>query len=67
MDILLGLKEAQQITPFSYSKLLRLAKSGELPFKKLGATWVIPRSALYRALGMELPEDEEVPKDEHAC
>ena len=43
----------------SYSKAQKLAKAGALPFKKLGATWVIPQSALYRELGMEPPNENK--------
>lgn len=40
----------------SYSKAQKLAKAGELPFRKLGKTWYIARSALYRELGLEYPD-----------
>lgn len=43
----------------SYSKAQKLAKAGELPFRKLGKTWYIARSALYRELGLEDPDDRK--------
>ncbi len=42
----------------SYSKAQKLAKAGAFPFKKVGCSWMIPRSALYAELGLELPDDE---------
>lgn len=59
MDTLINLTQACSVLGCSYSKAQKLAKAGALPFRKLGATWVIPRSALYRELGLELPEDED--------
>lgn len=60
MDRLLNLAEACRIMEVSYSKGQKLAKAGALPFKKLGATWVISRSSLLRELGLEdLDEDKE--------
>lgn len=58
MDKLLSLRKSGEITGYSYSKMQKLAKSGALPFRKLGSTWVIPQSVLYRELGLELPNDE---------
>lgn len=55
MDTLLSLKEACQIMSISYTKGQRLAKAGALPFRKLGSTWVIPRSVLCKELGLEGP------------
>jgi hypothetical protein len=62
MDVLLNLTQSCKIMGISYSKGHVLAKSGALPFKKLGSTWVIPRSILYRELRLELPESEQGPK-----
>lgn len=59
MDKLLTLRQSSEIMNTSYSKAQKLAKSGELPFKKLGSTWVIPQSALFRALGLESSDDTE--------
>lgn len=58
MDILINLADACKIMGCSYSKGQKLAKTGKLPFKKLGATWVIPRSVLYRELGLEPPKED---------
>lgn len=57
MDVLINLRQACQIMGVSYSKGHKLAKAGTLPFRKLGSSWVIPRSALYRELGLESPDD----------
>lgn len=59
MDILLNLNQARKVMGVSYGKALMLAKSGALPFRKLGSTWTIPRSVLYRELGLEAPKEEE--------
>ncbi|MBQ9004132.1 MAG: helix-turn-helix domain-containing protein [Eggerthellaceae bacterium] len=59
MDVLLTLPEAAKIMRVSRSKAQKMAKAGALPFRKLGATWVIPRSVLYRELGLELPREEK--------
>ena len=58
MDVLMNLAQSCEVMGVSYSKGQKLAKAGALPFKKLGASWVIPRSALYRELGLELPEED---------
>ena len=58
MDELLNLREACEVMHVSYSKGQKLAKAGALPFRKLGATWYISRSALCRELGMEAPRGE---------
>lgn len=58
-DRLVGITETSAIIGCSKSKALRLAKSHTLPFRKLGKTWVIPLSALYRELGLEPPESEK--------
>lgn len=64
MDVLTTLRESQPVVGCSYSKLRKLARSGALPYRKLGSTWVIPRSELYRELGLEPPgeggDEEEV-------
>ena len=52
IDSLLYLHDASEIMGCSYSKAQKLAKAGALPFRKLGSTWVISRSALCKALGM---------------
>lgn len=62
MDVLLTLGEAAKIMRVSRSKAQKMAKAGVLPFRKLGATWVIPQSALYRELGLELPHREKEPQ-----
>lgn len=59
MDKLMSLNETCKQLGISYSKGQKLAKAGELPFRKLGATWVIPRSVLYRELGLEIPKDDQ--------
>lgn len=59
MDILLNLSQACQIMGISYSKGQKMAKAGALPFRKLGATWVIPKSKLYAELGLELAPEKE--------
>lgn len=59
MDKLMSLNETCKQLGISYSKGQKLAKAGTLPFKKLGATWMIPRSVLYRELGLELPNEEQ--------
>lgn len=66
MDMLLGLSQACDVMGCSYAKAQRLAKAGKLPFRKLGATWVIPQSALYRELGLELPGDDKPARKETA-
>lgn len=58
MDKLLTLEEASQVMRISYSKAQKLAKAGAFPFKKVGCSWMIPRSALYAELDLELPDDE---------
>lgn len=58
MDKLLTLEEASRVMRISYSKAQKLAKAGAFPFKKVGCSWMIPRSALYAELGLELPDDE---------
>lgn len=58
MDRLLTLRQSAEVMQVSYSKAQKLAKAGTLPFRKLGSTWMIPRSALYEALGLEQPVDE---------
>ena len=58
-DRLLSIREASAVMGCCYSKTQKMAKSGALPFKKLGGTWVIPRSALYRKLGLDGPTEEK--------
>lgn len=53
-DELLNLSEAAVVMRCSYSKAQRLARSGEFPFRRVGANWMISRSVLYRLLGLEL-------------
>lgn len=53
MDKILNLTQACQLMGVSYSKGQKLAKSGALPFRKLGGTWMIPQSTLFRELGLE--------------
>ncbi|MBQ9003923.1 MAG: helix-turn-helix domain-containing protein [Eggerthellaceae bacterium] len=57
VDELMSLSEAAKVMRCSYSKAQRLAKSGALPFRRLGANWVIPRSVLFRELGLEVGYD----------
>lgn len=59
MDTLLNLTQASKVMGVSYSKAQKLAKAGTLPFRKLGATWIIPQSALYRELGLEPPSEDK--------
>lgn len=59
MDKLLSLTEASEVMNVSYSKAQKLAKAGKLPFRKLGKTWYIARSVLYRELGLEEPDDRK--------
>ena len=59
MDVLLTLAEAAKVMRVSRSKAQKMAKAGSLPFRKVGATWMIPRSALFRELGLEQPEDDK--------
>ena len=42
----------------SYSKGQKLAKAGKLPFRKIGSTWKIAQSTLYRELDLEPPKDD---------
>lgn len=65
-DEMLNLSQACEIMRVSYSTGQKLAKAGTLPFKKLGSSWRIPRSALYRELGMER-DDKQVKEKEEAC
>lgn len=58
-DRLLSIREASTVMNCCYSKTQKMAKSEVLPFRKLGGTWVIPRSALYRELGLEPPEKDK--------
>lgn len=62
-DELLNLSQACEIMKVSYSKGAKLAKAHVLPFKKLGSTWCISRSALYRELGLE----SELNREEQKC
>lgn len=57
MDELIGLAQACDVIGCSYSKGLKLAKAGTLPFKKIGANWLIPRSTLYSELGLQMPSN----------
>ena len=66
MDVLLSLREATKVMGVSYTKAQRLAKAGEIPFRKLGSTWVIPRSVLFKELGLQLPP-EDVEKETHCA
>ena len=59
MDRMLRLGEAARIMGVSASKAQKMAKAGELPFRKLGANWVIPRNRLYRELGLDLPDEDK--------
>lgn len=55
MDELVTIAEAASVARCSYTKMYALARSGELPFKKLGSTWLIPRSRLFSELGLADP------------
>ena len=59
MDYLLSLSEACQIMRISYSKGQKLAKQGQLGFRKLGASWVVPKSVLMRELHLESSPEKE--------
>lgn len=58
MDRLMTLREACNVMGVSYNKGQKLAKAGKLPFKKIGSTWKIAQSTLYRELDLEPPEDD---------
>lgn len=58
MDRLMTLREACGVMGVSYSKGQKLAKAGELPFHKIGSTWKIAQSTLYRELDLEPPKDD---------
>lgn len=58
MDRLMTLREACGVMGISYSKGQKLAKAGELPFRKIGSSWRIPQSTLYRELNLEPPKEE---------
>lgn len=66
IDSLIYLREASKIMGCSYTKAHRLAKAGELPFKKLGSTWVIPRSVLYECLGLKFDTKERANEHIHS-
>lgn len=51
-DVLLNLSESAKIMRCSCSKAQRIARAGEIPFRKIGSNWVIARSVLYRELGL---------------
>lgn len=59
MDKLLTLSQASEVMGVSYSTAQKMAKSGEYPFRKVGASWKIPRSKLYTKLGLEPPDKED--------
>ena len=59
MDELLTLSQACKVMGVSYSTARKMAMRGEYPFKKVGAIWKIPRSKLYKELGLEPPDKEE--------
>ena len=56
-DKLLTVKEASSLARCSYATMRMLASAGELPFRKVGRSWRISRSALYRELGLDPPDD----------
>ncbi len=58
MDRLMTLREACSVMGVSYSKGQKLAKAGSLPFRKIGSSWKIAQSVLYRELDLEPPEDD---------
>lgn len=58
MDRLMTLREACSVMGVSYSKGQKLAKAGKLPFRKIGSTWKISQSTLYRELDLEPPKDD---------
>ncbi|MBM6778750.1 helix-turn-helix domain-containing protein [Collinsella tanakaei] len=53
MDKMLTLGESAPIARCSPAKMYRLARSGELPFLKVGSTWMISESKLCEALGLK--------------
>ena len=57
-DRLLNLAEAADVMRCSYSKALKIARAGKLPFRKVGANWVIARPVLYRELGLSVGGEE---------
>lgn len=57
-DRLMNLAEAANVMRCSYSKAQKIARAGKLPFRKIGANWVIARSVLYRELGLSVGEGE---------
>ena len=57
-------EECSDVIHCSYAKGLRLMRAGELPGRKLGATYVIPRAALYKALGLQVPGEKEAEENE---
>lgn len=59
MDRLLSLREACQIMNVSYGKGQRLAAQGQLGFRKLGASWVVPLSVLAKELRLQPPIEIE--------
>ena len=65
VDYLMSLKEACDVLHCSYSKGQKLAKAQALPFKRIGSSWMIARSALYKSLGLDPPgsEDKEGARD----
>ena len=58
-DKLMNLSEAAKVMRCSYSKAQRIARAGNLPFRKIGANWVIAQSVLYRELGLDYHKEED--------
>lgn len=57
-DRLMYLSEAAEVMRCSYSKAQKIARAGKLPFRKIGANWVIAQSTLYRELGLSVGGEE---------
>lgn len=66
-DRLLYLAEAADVMRCSYSKALKIARAGKLPFRKVGANWVIAQSALYRELGLSAGSEEAMEGNKPRC
>jgi hypothetical protein len=45
-QVILGIKEAAEVTPWSESTLYKAAKRGEAPFSKVQGRWVTTPEAL---------------------
>lgn len=57
-DEMLDLKASAKILGCGYGKAFRLAHSGKYSFSKIGNVWMIPKSKLYKELGLQFDDDE---------